>query len=248
MSRHLKPVEATKPTKPTSVSDRIPARPVTSSFRIPVYWFEKVRDEAKRLDTSISQVYLRALSHYFGTFDSESWMTTEDAEVYETSKFYTKSQDTKGHSTTMRANVPKPFAGEVASLVASRIVPAYRSTGDVVRDALYHRLKAISRMIDDGDLEQVVDMAVLISEEKRIEEEVEESVTLTSIMRSNAQNMLARGSLSQLRRYLAQRREHSSAIPEPYRDDYLAAIADFETRIDRAESKRPKKNTRRKWN
>ena len=228
------------------MSNQIPAKPVTSSFRIPIYLFQKVQDEAKRLDTSISQVYLRALSHYFQTFNAETWATTEDAEVYEPSKFYTKSQDTKGHSTTMRANVPKPFAGEVASLVASRVVPAYRSVGDVVRDALYHRLKAISRMIDDGELEQSVDMAVLISEEKRIEEEVEESITLTSIMRSNAQNMLARGSLSQLRRYLAQRREHSTAIPESYRDDYLAAIADFENRIDRAESKRPKRNVRRK--
>lgn len=230
---------------PNSDDGKPRPRAVTSSFRIPSYWFDKVQAEARRLDVSLSQVYMRALTEYFETFDSESWSTIDDQDYYDPSRFYTHSEDRKGHSFHVRANIPKPLAGELASLVQSGIVPAYRSIGDIVRDSIYHRVKRVSQMVDDGELEQAVDMAMLLSEEIKMVDEAAHAEQLIDALRTNAQSMFARdGSTARLKRYLAQRREVADSIPEPYRDDYIAAIEDYEKRIERVE-KKPKRRTKK---
>ena len=215
-------------------------RAVTSSFRIPTYWFDKVQAEAQRLNISLSQVYLRALTEYFDTFDSESWSTVDDKDYYDPSRFYTHSEDRKGHSFHVRANIPKPLAGELNSLVQSGMVPAYRSIGDITRDAIYHRVKQVGQMIEASELEQAVDMAMLLSEELKIVDEAAHAEQLIDVLRTNAQSMFAKDkNTTRLKRYLAQRREVLDSIPEPYRDDYLAAIMDFEARIAKTEKKKP---------
>ena len=105
------------------------SRATTTSFRIPIYWFNKVQEEAKQRDESLSAIYLRALTQYFGTFDNESWSTVDDPDFYDRSRFYTHSEDKKGHSFHVRANIPKPLGGELSALVQSGMVPAYRSVG-----------------------------------------------------------------------------------------------------------------------
>ena len=223
-------------------------RSTTTSFRIPTYWFNKVQDEAKRRDESLSAIYLRALTQYFGTFDNESWSTVDDTEFYDRTRFYTHSEDKKGHSFHVRANIPKPLGGELGSLVQSGMVPAYRSVGDIVRDAVYHRIKEVSSMIDAGEVEQAVDMAMLHSEELRMLNEAEQADHLIEAMRANASAMFSRdGDRSRLKRFLAQRREIADSIPEPYRQDYLAAIDDFDQRLlkEDAKSKKPAKRRRR---
>lgn len=219
-------------------------RSTTTSFRIPTYWFEKVKEEAKLRDESISAIYLRALTQYFGTFDNESWSTVDDADFYDRSRFYTHSEDKKGHSFHLRANIPKPLGGELGSLVQSGMVPAYRSVGDIVRDAVFHRIKEVTAMIDAGEVEQAVDMAMLHSEELRIMAEAQQADELIESLRANASAMFSRdGDRTRLKRYLAQRKEISDSIPEPYRNDYLAAIADFEQRLAK-EDKKPKRRRR----
>ena len=213
------------------------SRTITTSFRAPTYWYEKVRDEAKRLDRSLSYVYLKAITDYFDTFDSASWETVDD-DFYDPSRFYTHSEDRKGHSFHVRANIPKPLAGELSALVQSGMVPAYRSIGDIARDAIYHRVKQITAMIDNSELESAVDMAMLLSEELQIVDEAQHAEQLIDVLRTNAQAMFAReGSTTRLKRYLATRREVADSIPEPYRDDYLAAIEDYEKRISKVEGK-----------
>ena len=222
-------------------------RAVTSSFRIPTYWFDKVQAEAQRLDISLSQVYLRALTEYFDTFDSESWSTVDDNDYYDPSRFYTHSEDRKGHSFHVRANIPKPLAGELSSLVQSGVVPAYRSIGDITRDAIYHRVKQVSQMVEGMELEQAVDMAMLLSEEMKLVDEAEHAEQLIDALRTNAQSMMTRdGNTTRLKRYLAQRRDIADSIPEPYRKDYLDAIVDYETRIAKTEKKTTRKATTRR--
>ena len=230
----------------TDDTDTRSQRATTTSFRIPVYWYQRVKDEARRLDMSLSQVYLRALTTYFGTFENESWDTIDDPDAYDPSRFYTHSEDRRGHSFHVRANIPKPLGGELSSLVQSGMVPAYRSIGDIVRDAIFHRTKQISRMIDDGRLEQTVDMAMLLSEEMQLMDEAEHAQQLIEALRTNAQSMLTReGPTSQrLKRYLATRRDIVDTIPEQYRDDYLAAVEEYEKRIERTEPKRRRSEKR----
>jgi hypothetical protein len=221
-------------------------RSTTTSFRIPTYWFNKVQDEAKRVDESLSAIYLRALTQYFGTFDSESWSTVDDADFYDRTRFYTHSEDKKGHSFHVRANIPKPLGGELGSLVQSGMVPAYRSVGDIVRDAVYHRVKEVSNMIDAGEVEQAVDMAMLHSEELRMLDEAQQAEQLIEALRTNASAMFSReGDRARLKRYLAQRREIADSIPEPYRADYLAAVDDFDARLAKEEAKAKPKRRRR---
>ena len=228
-------IHSVKTTTPTT---KIPARAASTSFRIPEYWLDRVRTEADRLNTSISQIYLAAITNYLGAFSAQSsWEVTGDEDAYDPARFYTKSQDRQGHSFSLRANIPKPLAGEINALVTSRIVPAYRSTGDFIRDAIYHRAKQLARMIDSGELEQAADMAMLLSEEIQINDEAEDAAKLIEAMRGNAQRMIARGSYDELKRYLFQRRENSTSIPESYRDDYMRVVKDFEARIAKQDKK-----------
>jgi len=232
---HAVPDDGSKPTQ----------RATTTSFRIPTFWFNKVQDEAKRRDESLSAIYLRALTQYFGTFDSESWATVDDADFYDRTRFYTHSEDKKGHSFHVRANIPKPLGGELGSLVQSGMIPAYRSIGDIVRDAVYHRVKEVSSMIDAGEVEQAVDMAMLHSEELRMLDEAQQAEQLIEAVRANASAMFGReGDRTRLKRYLAQRKEIADSIPEPYRNDYLAAIEDFDQRLAKEDAKTTKRRRR----
>jgi hypothetical protein len=207
-----------------------------------VFLFNKCTDEAERLGTSLSRIYLRALTQYFETFSAESWDTVDDSEAYDPTRFYTRASDNQGHSNQIRVNIPKPLAGELSNLAKSGTVPAYRSTEDVVRDAIYHRTKQIARMVDNGELEVSVDMAMLMSDEIQLQSEAAEAEQLIDAIRTNAQAMYIRdGTTTRLKRYLAQRREMSDSIPEQYRKDYLSAISDYEKRIERDGKKRAKR-------
>ncbi len=232
---NLKPV-------PDETSPTPSQRATTTSFRIPSSLHNKCMEEAERLGTSLSRIYLRALTQYFETFSVESWATVDDSEAYDPTRFYTHASDAKGHSKQIRVNIPNPLAGELSNLTKSGSVPAYRSPEDVVRDALYHRTKQIARMIDNGELEVSVDMAMLMSDEIQLQSEAAEAEHLIDAIRTNAQAMYIRdGNTTRLKRYLAQRREMADSIPEQYRKDYLSAVSDYEKRIERDTKKRKKK-------
>jgi len=218
-------------------------RATTTSFRIPIFWFNIVKEEAEKRDVSLSQVYLRALTEYFGTFkEGESWQTDDDADIYDPTRFYTHSQDKKGHSVTFHTPIPKPLAAEIGALAQSGMVPAYRGPGDVVRDAIYHRVKQVAAMVENGELDTAVNMAMLMADELRLVDEAEQAEQLIDALRTNAHNMYAKDkTTARLKRYLAQRREIADSIPEPYREDFISAIEDFEKRIARSRPARKKK-------
>jgi hypothetical protein len=52
------------------------------------------------------------------------------------------------------------------------------------------------------------------------------------------------GDRVRLKRYLAQRREIADSVPEPYRNDYLAAIDDFDQRLAKEDTKTTKRRRR----
>lgn len=224
---------------PDPSPDSKPQRATTTSFRIPTYWYNRVKEEARRLDISITQVYLRALTRYFDAFNTESsWETIDDPDAYSPSRFYTHSEDKKGHSFYVRAPIPKPLAGEINAIIQSGTVPQWRSMGDVVRDAVNHRVKYISKAIDNAELETAVDMAMLLADELRLMDEAEQAQELIEAVRLNAQAMIARDATpARVKKYLAQRREVADMIPEPYRPDYLDAISELESRLAKVEKK-----------
>ena len=214
-----------------AIPDRNPtrARSRTTSFRIPTYWWEKVKAEADKHNVPISQIYNRALQAYFETGQPVSWETT-DQDFYDPLAFYTRSEDKKGHSFHLRAPIPKPVAGEMNALIASQTVPQYRSVGDIVRDAIYHRLKYIANAYDQGELEQVIDMAMLLAEEIQLTDERVHAEQLIEQMRTNAEALWQKDR-GRLKRHLATRREVADSLASPYRDDYLAVLIEYERRL-----------------
>lgn len=85
------------------------------------------------------QVY--TLSHSHSHLDN---FMLED-ERYSPDRFYMRSTDGHGHSAHVRVNVPPQLMARLEDVVMSRRFP-YRSTQDVVRDAINHRLHSLSEL------------------------------------------------------------------------------------------------------
>lgn len=77
-------------------------------------------------------------------------------EEYSVSSFYTRSRDSTRNHASYRVNIPEQVSGEIAALVASGKVPEYRTSGDVIRDALVHRLKWLDENLPDMNLEDAI--------------------------------------------------------------------------------------------
>jgi len=231
-------------------SDSTPQRrgkPTTTvtSFRISTYWYDKVKAEAEKNNSSMSQIYHRALAEYFGQkISNESW-EVDEGDFYDPNEFYTASQDKKGHSFHMRVNLPKPLGGLLYGLIQSAVVPQYRSVEDIARDAVYHRVKQIARAIDDGELEATVDMAMLHAQELQITETAQHAEELIDAMQTNAAMMWQRDDMKALKKYLAERRQVADSLVEPFKRDYLAVLKTYEDRIVK-EEKRKAKSSRKK--
>jgi HPt (histidine-containing phosphotransfer) domain-containing protein len=211
---------------------------------IPEVWRARVETETERLGVSKAQVYLRALEAYFQDEAGQSWDTLEADEHYDPHRFYTRTSDAKGHSKMIRLNVPNPIMGEVAALVQSAQIPAYRSIEDVARDALYHRLKQVAISLDNGELEAVVDLAMLVSDELDVKYQREQAQHLIAMVQDNATQIVAEGPPARARKYLADRRELADSLPEPYRERYLKVVDDFDERVKAAEAKQKRKHRR----
>lgn len=68
-------------------------------------------------------------------------MTWElDYPEYSPDNFYTRATDGKGHSELVHVKLPPHVASALAAIVQSRAVPEYRTTQDLIRDAVVHRL------------------------------------------------------------------------------------------------------------
>lgn len=69
----------------------------------------------------------------------EAWKL-DDGE-YSVDRFYVQSTDGKGHGDEVRVRVPPYLASQLQAIFESRTFPKYRTVADIVRDAIYHRLR-----------------------------------------------------------------------------------------------------------
>ena len=78
-------------------------------------------------------------------------MAREDFELedpgYDPSKFYVQATDKKGHSKNLRLHLLPEIVGRIESLIQAGTFPAYRTSGDFLRDAVYHRLYALEHRL-----------------------------------------------------------------------------------------------------
>lgn len=66
--------------------------------------------------------------------------SSQQSNTYDATKFYTVARDKKGFTTTVRVSIPPSVMSQIASLIATQTIPEYRTSADVLRDALVHRL------------------------------------------------------------------------------------------------------------
>ena len=64
---------------------------------------------------------------------------------YDPARFYTRATNDHNHSKRVGAAVPPEIAGMAQQIVEQKRVPEYQSVGDVIRDALIHRLEWINQ-------------------------------------------------------------------------------------------------------
>lgn len=76
---------------------------------------------------------LKGLSGFVGEADGS----------YSVGKFYTKASDERGHNKSLRFDIPPQLAGMINEVLNSGLLP-YRSTADLIRDAIHHRLRFLT--------------------------------------------------------------------------------------------------------
>jgi len=202
----------------------------------------RLEEGAAREGVSQQQIIQRALVTYFERLDRRAWGTEDGDAAYDPTRYYTFGSDSKGHSVELRVTIPKPLRGELQRLIESGAIPEYHTAQHVARDAIYHRVKMLSRMLDDGQLERAVDLAILLSEEEALQARESEARLFIDTVRDNLQMLTARGKehgdYGRLAEYLETRSGKTEIVPEGYRAEYETMLKDYR-RIVR-ESRRKK--------
>jgi hypothetical protein len=114
----------------------------------------------------------RSKGHLHPVSDPDPF-TPEDG--YSLDEFYTPASDNKGHAERIRINLRPDVMPALGAIVACGQFEAYRSTHDVIRDAIYHRLHWLAEQAGvtyrngklEGHLRHVVSGAAHVAELQR---------------------------------------------------------------------------------
>lgn len=97
---------------------------------------------------------------------------------YSVDAFYTRSTDGNGVSETKYVKLPPSLLAGIGDLVASRVIPEYRTEADVIRDAVYHRLHHVAMMKRDGKLVRLINRQIMLARASSHLHEMSELETL----------------------------------------------------------------------
>lgn len=67
---------------------------------------------------------------------------------YSPTSFYVNGTDKRGHREQIRCHFPQDVFGELSAICASKDLP-YKTLGDLVRDAVVHRLHQLEEIVSD---------------------------------------------------------------------------------------------------
>lgn len=149
---------------------------------------------------------------------SDEWRT--EIGGYDPRKFYTKATDSRGHRESINLKVSPAIARLLSEIVQSRAVPAYKTVGDVVRDAIVHRLhwldeEGYTRGRRDGSV-----LAWLEMVDRRLEEEQQNLALLGELekLRGTVKDLCAKGprGVQRARQMLEEIAESAGSIPDPF--------------------------------
>lgn len=107
---------------------------------------------------------------------------------YSRDNFYVGAVDGSGGSETKYLKMAGSVLGQIGELVSSKLVPAYRTEADFIRDAVIHRLHDVNEMVSDSRIESVVNRMVMLD---RIRARQVELAEFNSIVTNHEEAMQA---------------------------------------------------------
>ncbi len=154
---------------------------------------------------------------------ANSWQL-ESGQEYDPEKFYTRSKDKQGHSSTLRINLPDYLMANLAELVQSKAIPAYRTREDFVRDAIVHRYAWVVDQLQNTTLathfEAERQRLNIIEDAARRLAESEENSQLLESLRTVCDRYMADRSWDLLKDYLQLQEETVNLLPRAYQDTF----------------------------
>lgn len=157
---------------------------------------------------------------------------------YSPDKFYTKSTDGKGVSETKYIKVPPSLIGEIGELVAARVIPDYKTDGDFIRDAIVHRLHEIAEMRQDGRLAAVVNRQVMLNENMRVMQDMEECQMIVTTHRDSFEKAVQVGDALMLAVALDNAEGNLDVLRPAYQAELRGSITEYKRQLRMLEDKK----------
>lgn len=147
---------------------------------------------------------------------------------YSPANFYVAASDSKGHDQFVRMRVPPNIAGEVASLVASRKLPVYKTASDFYRDAVIHRLRYLldNNMIAAQIRDSMTEAIAALELERMLNESLGFHSTVARIQATIEQH---KDSIASTPKLLKKLRDAADKLPNPYRRQVLGQLRKLES-------------------
>jgi len=205
---------------------------VTKSFYTSSDIWTQLEDIASAEGGSVSQVISRAIHEFLQKdFLRSSWDTLPEDNWYDERRFYTYSQDKRGHSVTARFAIPKNIAGHIKRIVDSGVIPELKSAADFYRNAIFHYSRKVGQWIDDGEVLTTLTWYVMYLEDETQMQARKDYDTFLETMKANLDEALLEKDYKHLETYLNQRASQSALIPEKHRQGYLDLIDAYRERL-----------------
>jgi hypothetical protein len=208
---------------------------VTKSFYTRTDLWTQIEETASAEGVSASAVISRAVHEFMQRdWTRSSWDTQPDDEWYDERRFYTYSQDKKGHSVTVHFAIPKNMAGAVKRIVDSGSIPELRSAADFYRNAIFHWARKVAQWVEDDEFLEESSWHQLRMEDDTIRQASDDFQELMIGMKGLLDSFLVTKDYTFMESYLTRRDQASSIIPEKFRAEYLAIVDSYRERLDLA--------------
>lgn len=155
----------------------------------------------------------------------DDWST--DTTAYSIDKFYTQSTDKRGHTEHIRVGLPPGLLAKVQELVQGSQFPDYRTSQDIVRDAVYHRLHYLADQNDLPDLRHIIEQEIRMVERQALIasiERQEDAIELVGELLSKASRV---GDFLALEKALLDAEKDLDTMIDPYKQQMVNLIRKY---------------------
>lgn len=160
--------------------------------------------------------------------------TMQDDSEYSEANVYNRSTDGHGHNVNLQTRIAPDIAGEINALVASQVIPEYRTAADVVRDALVHRLYYIAQRTKNGDLERRITIEMRLARLDAWRAEMANMERLLNEQTEALQKSLDLLDLDMMERLLQVAAENVEVMRDPYAQQLKDQVKAFRAKYRRA--------------